>query len=134
MKLYPSSYFIVLLLISAFCSCKSSINAADLYGKWKYVKDEQPHSNFPSTTSAGELKAANAYIQFSKDSSLAMFWGGKEISHGKFSIDGYNIRYTESLPGGTTRQFPFWVMKLTNQEIVFETSGEDGTRITAEKE
>jgi uncharacterized membrane protein len=58
-------------------------------------------------------------------------WGGKVLSHGKFKTDGKNIRYTETLPDGKTREFPFWVMKLTDKEIVFETMGADGSRVTA---
>ncbi len=61
-------------------------------------------------------------------------WGGKVLSHGKFSIAGHNINYTESLPDGTTRQFPFWVSKLTDKDLVFETTGVDGSRVTAVRE
>ncbi len=63
-----------------------------------------------------------------------IIWGGKVLSHGKFTTDGRNIRITESLPDGTTRAFPFWVSELTDKQIVFETTGDDGAKVTAVKE
>jgi len=49
-------------------------------------------------------------------------------------LDGMNIRYTEILPGGKTRTFPFFVSKITDKDLIFETLGEEGTMVTAMKE
>jgi hypothetical protein len=115
-------------------SCGPSINAGDLYGKWKYVKVEKPKAHPPDSISSAQLATDVPYIQFSAGNTLIIMWGGKLLSHGKFVIEGHNINYTETLSDGATRQFPFWVSELTNKEIVFETQGEEGSRVTAVKE
>ena len=125
------SLYITTAILLFFASCKSSINPEDLYGKWKYIKVENPHATPPDSVSSSDLQAQAPYIQFSKSNDLVIIWGGKILSHGKFKTDGKNIRYTEGLPDGKTREFPFWVMKLTDKEIVFETLGADGSRVTA---
>lgn len=117
-----------ILFLSA---CRSSIKTEDLHGKWKYIKVENPNSNPPDSVSGSELQAQAPYIQFSKNNSLVIIWGGKVLSHGTFKIDGYNIRYTEILLDGKTREFPFWVSELTDRELIFETKGQDGSRVTA---
>jgi hypothetical protein len=122
----------VILLAFFIASCKSTISADDLYGKWKYLKIEKPNDPGDVISDAA-VAAQSPYIQFSKDNSLLIMWGGKVLSHGKFTIDGHNIRYTESLPDGTTRQFPFWVSKLTDKDLIFETLGQNGSRVTAVK-
>ena len=122
------------LLFLGIASCKSTISADDLYGKWKYIKVEHPHAYPPDTVSNHDLTYAAPYIQFSANNTLIIMWSGKVLSHGKFSIDGHNINYTESLPDGSTRKFPFWVSELTDKKIVFETKGNDGSQVTAVKE
>ncbi|BAU55525.1 hypothetical protein [Mucilaginibacter gotjawali] len=119
------------LFILSFSACKSTISADELYGKWKYIKVEHPHAYPPDTVSKHDLTYAVPYIQFSANNTLIIMWGGKLLSHGKFSIEGHNINYTESLPDGTTRKFPFWVAELTDKEIIFETRGDDGSQVTA---
>jgi len=127
--------YVLLILIATFLySCNSSINAGDLYGKWKYIKVEKPHAYPPDSVSTSELRAQAPYIQFSKDNLYVIIWGGTPLSHGKFSLDGKNILITEVLADGSTRQFPFWVMSLKDKEIIFETKGDDGSRVTAVKE
>jgi len=128
------SLSIIIAILLFFASCKSSISPEDLYGKWKYIKVENPHATPPDSVSSSDLQAQAPYIQFSKNNDLIIMWGGKILSHGKFITDGKNIRYTESLPDGKTREFPFWVMKLTDKEIVFETLGQDGSMVTATKQ
>jgi hypothetical protein len=125
------SLYITTAILLFFAACKSSINPEDLYGKWKYIKVENPNATPPDSVSNSDLQAQAPYIQFSKNNDLVIIWGGKILSHGKFKTDGKNIRYTERMPDGKTREFPFWVMKLTDKEIVFETLGADGSRITA---
>jgi hypothetical protein len=122
-----------ILILLTISSCKLSISADELYGKWKYVKVEQPNADPPDSVRRDELLAQAPYIQFNQNNTLLMMWGGKVLSHGKFTTEGRNIRYTESLPDGTTRQFPFWVSELSDKEIVFETKGADGSRATAVK-
>ena len=62
-----------------------------------------------------------------------MWWGGGLLSHGSYKVSGDSIQYKEILPGGQTRVFPFIVSKLTDKDIVFETTGEDGSLVTAAK-
>ena len=122
------------LLACSFVACKPSVTADKLYGKWKYIKDEQPNANPPASTSPGDLKIEDPSIQFFKGDTLQIWWDGKMISHGKFYIEDKKIQYTETLPDGSTRKFPFWIMDFDGRQLVFETTGEDGTRITAMKE
>ncbi len=127
-------YIVVLLAICLFASCKATISADDLYGRWKYIKVQNPNANPPDSVRGSELAIEAPYIQFTKNNRLTIIWGGKVLSQGNFSINGHNINYTESLPDGSTRKFPFWVSELTDREIIFETKGDDGSRVTAVKE
>ncbi len=129
-----TSYSTVLLLLVFFTACKSSIKPDELYGKWKYIKVENPHANPPDSVTSDELNAQSPSIEFTKSGEYVINWGGKILSHGKFTPDGKNILIKESMPDGTTRQFPFWVSELTDKEIIFETKGEDGSRVKAVKE
>jgi len=122
------------LLLLWITSCKSTNNPDDLYGKWKYTKVAHPHADPPDSVRKEDIAYYAPYIQFLANNTLVIVWGGKVLSHGKFSIDGHNINYTESLPDGSTRKFPFWVSELTDKEIIFETKGDDGSRVTAVKE
>jgi len=120
---------VVLLLLIA--SCKPALDPADLYGSWKYIKVSNPNQTPPDSVGHDELLQDDPSIRFTKDDSLIIVWSGKVLSHGKFTIDHQNISYTEELPGGKSRTFPFYVTKLTDKDMVFETLGEDGTRVTA---
>src|SRR5258708_39802057 len=99
-----TKFFSAILFILVIASCKSSINAVDLYGKWKYIKVEKPNAYPPDSVTSTELSMQSPYIQFSANNTLVIMWGGKVLSHGKFTIEGHNINYTESLPDGTTRK------------------------------
>ena len=123
---------IFLLLLLA--SCKPFMTPDSLYGTWKYTKVENPNQTPPDSVSKYDLQEQAPYITFTKQDSLKIIWGGKLLSHGKFTIDGHNIQYTEILPDGKSRTFPFWVSKITAKDLIFETSGEDGTRVTAVRE
>ena len=123
--------------VVSFCflmSCKSSIKPAELYGKWRYIKVEHPTANPPDSLTNAELQAAAPSIEFSKSNQFIINWGGKVLSHGKFTLDGMNILIKEDLTDGTTRNFPFWVTELNDKEIVFETKGDEKSRVTAVKE
>jgi hypothetical protein len=121
-------------LLCMITACKPPIKASQLYGKWKYTKVEQPNAEPPDSVNSYDLALQAPYIQFSPNNTLIIMWNGALLSHGKFTVDGHNINYTESLPNGATRKFPFWVSKLTGKDLVFETSGKDGSRVTAVKE
>jgi hypothetical protein len=126
-------YIPAVLLMFVIGSCKSAIKPEDIYGKWKYTKIEHPNAD-PPEMPAAQLQSQSPSIEFSKNNEYEIIWGGKILSHGKFTTDGMNIRIKENLPDGTTREFPFWVSELTDKEIVFETKGEDGSKVTAVRE
>ena len=84
-------------------------------------------------TSDLELKQAKPVIFFSESQELKIEWDGKQISTGKFKLDGKMIRYTETLEGGRTRDFPFLISNLTDTELVFQTMEKNYTRVTAIK-
>ena len=119
-----------LLLLSA---CKPALTPQNLYGTWKYLKVESPNETPPDSVGHDELREATPFIKFTDKDSLIITWGGKMLSHGTFTIDHQNINYTEDIPGGK-RKFPFYVSKIDGRNLIFETLGEDGTRVTAVKE
>ena len=84
-------------------------------------------------TSDEKLKHASPKIHFSESQELKIEWGGEQISSGKFKLDGKMIRYTETLEGGRTREFPFLINKLTETELVFQTMEKNYTIVTAIK-
>jgi hypothetical protein len=131
MTLKDSVYIAAAAFLFFFVSCKSAIKPEELYGKWKYIKVENPYAHPPDSVSNADLATQSPYIQFSKNNTLIIMWGGKMLSHGIFSTDGHNILYKENLANGKTREFPFWVSKLTDKDLIFETKGEDGSRVTA---
>jgi len=115
-------------------SCGTSVKPENLYGKWKYINVQNPNASPPDSVSGQDLAMQAPSIQFSKNDDLVITWGGKVLSHGKFRTEGQNIQYTETLADGKTRTFPFWVSKLTDKVLVFETKGTDGSRVTAVRE
>jgi hypothetical protein len=123
-----------ILLLLLLAACKPALKPTDLYGTWKYTKVENPNQARPDSVPGYELQAQSPNIRFTNADSLIITWGGKVLSHGKFIIDGKNIQYTEVMPGGKTRTFPFYVSKITAKDLIFETLGDDGTRVTAVKE
>ena len=126
--------FFVFLIALFIAACRPSIDQSKLFGRWRYVKVEKAHVDLPDTVSRAELEDAKPYIDFSGNNNLTIIWGGKVLSHGKYRIDGKNIVYTESLPDGKTRTFPYYVTQLTDKEITFETTDDDGSRVVAIKE
>jgi hypothetical protein len=129
-------YVILLFIVVSlfFASCELTVKPENLYGKWKYIKVQNPNASPPDSVDSQEIAAQAPFIQFSKDNDLVITWGGKVLSRGKFRTEGQNIQYTETLADGKTRTFPFWVSKLTDKDLVFETKGADGSRVTAVKE
>jgi len=117
-----------LLFITA---CKPSVSVTTLTGKWKYVKIEHPNASPPDTMKKAELEEAAPYIQFTPEMKFLIVWGGKFLSHGTFTLDGGNMNITEKLADGKTRNYVFTVSELTENKIIFETMGVDGSKVTA---
>lgn len=112
-------------------SCSNAIDADELYGRWDYVAVES--FNPPDSLTREELIAQAPTILFSKDNKLVIEWGGKQLSHGTYRMDGKMIRYTEFLEGGGKREFPFLIKELGDKELVFQTMEQNYTRIKAKK-
>jgi hypothetical protein len=128
----------LLIFIAGICitlaACKPSIKPGDLYGKWKYVKIESLDVSSTTNVTSEQLESESPYIQFSKNDSALIWWGGKVLTHGSYRIDGNQVMFKEILPGGKTREFPFIVSKLDEKNIIFETAGDDAAKVTAVKE
>jgi len=122
------------ILLLFITSCKPSIKTDELYGKWKYIKVEHLTGDPADTLSGMMLASESPSIVFSKNNGYVINWGGKELSHGTFTLDGMNIRIKEIMPDGSTREFPFYVSEFTDTKIVFDTKGDDGSKVTAVKE
>ena len=125
---------IVACLGITLSACKSSIKPGELYGKWKYVKIENLDIRSTTNVTSEQLEAESPYIQFSKNDSALIWWGGKVLTHGSYRIEGDQIMFKEILADGKTREFPFIVSKLDDKNIIFETTGDDAARVTAVKE
>lgn len=121
------------ILLSLLTSCQLSIKPETLYGKWKYVKIENNSVANANNVTPEQLESEEPYIKFTKDS-LLIWWGGRVLTHGTYKIDGNQIQFKEIQPGGKIREFPFVVSKLDDENLVFETKGDDGSRVTAVKE
>ena len=124
----------IFTLVLVLTACKPALTPEKLYGKWKYIKLENPGANPPSTEPDWKLKMENPSIEFTKKNELIIVWEGKVLSHGTFRVDEKNILYKEVLPDGNTREFPFFVSQFKDSQMVFETRGTDGTRVTAVKQ
>ncbi|RZJ76648.1 MAG: hypothetical protein EOO45_01460 [Flavobacterium sp.] len=112
----------------------SRVKPEKLFGKWNYIRAYSPEAFPPDSVSNTELEELKPYIEFTKPDKLRIIWGGKVLSQGTFTVDGNNIKYKEFFADGQSRQFPFYVSELTDKQIVFETIGKDGSKITAVKE
>jgi hypothetical protein len=125
---------LLLSIIVLFAACKPSVKPENLYGKWKYIRVRSPNASPPDSVGAMTLLVQKPYIQFTEKDSLLIYWGGKVLSHGTFKIDGQNIRYTEILADGKTREFPFYIEDFKDKQLIFSTKGADGSEVTAVKE
>jgi len=128
-----TKFALAILLLFAVSACKSSISVDDLYGKWRYTTVMKPNAVRPDSVSSSDLRIQVPFIEFSKNGKYMIVWGGSLLSHGTFSVEGRDIWINEVLEDGSTRKFPFWVSKLTDKEITFETKGADASRVTAVK-
>lgn len=123
--------FFISFSVLVLASCSNAIDADELYGRWDYIAVE--NFNPPDSLTKEELIAQAPAILFSKDNKLVIEWGGKQLSHGTYKMDGKMIRYTEFLEGGGKREFPFLIKELGEKELVFETMEQNYTRIKAKK-
>ena len=132
-SLFPIPPIIALTIITSlllcFSSCNNSIEQENLLGRWNYIK--VVNADPEDITSDEELKQASPAIIFTESNDLIIEWGGKQLSKGKYKLDGKMIRYTESLEGGRTREFPFLISKLSDTELVFQTMEKNYTVVTA---
>ena len=112
-------------------SCTGSIKPEMLYGKWNYTK--VVNADPEEITSDQTIRLASPSINFTINNELIMDWGGKTLSTGKYKLDGKIIRFTESLGGTKTRDFPFLIKKLTANELVFQTMEKNYTQVSAER-
>lgn len=115
----------------AVSSCSTKIEPKELYGRWNYVKVDNTDPR--DTLATGELEEQSPAIIFTKEQELIIEWGGKRLSHGKFTMDGKMIRYTEDLGGNRKREFPFLINKLNDKELIFSTMEQNLTTVTAVK-
>lgn len=121
---------IVLVLL---VSCNFSVKPEALYGKWKYVKIQNNSVANTTNVTQEQLEAEAPYIKFTRDS-LIIWWGGKVLSRGSYKIEGDKIQFKEMLGGGKIREFPFIVSQLDDKNLIFQTQGDDGAKVTAVKE
>jgi hypothetical protein len=127
-KLIISLIFVIIIFVT---SCSKTIEIKDLQGKWNYIsiKNADPEDIITDA----EVKIQKPSIFFSSNNDLIIEWGAKQISHGKFRLDGKIIRYTEFLEGGRRRDFPFLIIELNENELVFQTMEKNFTRVSAKK-
>jgi hypothetical protein len=123
--------FFISFSVLVLASCSNAIDADELYGRWDYIAVE--NFNPPDSLTKEELIAQAPAILFSKDNKLVIEWGGKQLSHGTYKMDGKMIRYTEFLEGGGKREFPFLIKELGEKDLVFQTMEQNYTRIKAKK-
>ena len=128
MKCTSVFLFSIILLSS---SCVRDTKPEDLYGRWNYVSVNS--YNPPDSLTKQELTLQSPAIIFSEGNKLHIEWGGKQLSQGTFKMDGKMIRYTETLEGGTKREFPFLIKELSPNLLVFETMEQSYTRVKAIK-
>ncbi|MFS2189376.1 hypothetical protein ACCC92_22040 [Mucilaginibacter sp. Mucisp84] len=124
-------FLLFAVVVFFIASCKPEVSVRTLTGKWKYIKIEHPNASPPDTVKQAELDANVPYIQFTPEMKFLIVWGGKFLSHGSFTLNGSNMNVTEKLPDGKTRNFVFYVSELTENKIVFESTGPEGSKVTA---
>jgi len=60
------------ILLLLFASCGPGVKPENLYGKWKYIKVENPNANPPDSVSSADLAAEAPSIQFSRNNELLL--------------------------------------------------------------
>jgi hypothetical protein len=128
MKFY--GFILFALVLGVMASCKPAVTTKALIGKWKYVKIEHPNASPPDTMKKADLDEVVPYIQFTPEMKYVIVWGGKFLSHGTFTLNGSNINVQE-VSDNRTHNFVFYVSELTDDKIVFESTGPEGSKVTA---
>jgi hypothetical protein len=105
-----------------------------LYGKWKYTRLENPNANPPDSMDPYLLQSKSPSIRFTKRDSVVIMWSDTVLLKGTFTLDGNDININQVLHGGKTHQFSFSILKLTDKQLIFESHGDDASKVTAEKE
>jgi hypothetical protein len=124
--------FLLFAVVGLFiASCKPSVSVATLTGKWKYTKVEHPNASPPDTMKKAELDEVAPYIQFTSEMKFLIVWGGKFLAHGTYTLNGSNMNITEKMEDGKTRSYVFTISELTEDKIIFETIGAEGSKVTA---
>ncbi|MXV17145.1 hypothetical protein [Hufsiella ginkgonis] len=124
-----------LLLIPALSlcvACGTSVTPAKLYGKWNYTRIQSLNWN-PDSTTTREIEMQKPYVQFNENNSLVMVWGGDTILKGTFKPSGDKILVTQRLTGGKTRDFYFKIFKLAGNELIFDSTDRDPSRVYTRK-
>lgn len=124
----------VFFAMTLIVSCKPGINPQMLYGTWKYTRLENPNANPPDSMDPYLLKSKSPSIRFTRSDSVVIIWSDTVLLRGTFTVDGSDIKISQVLPGGKSSQFPFSIFKLTDKQLIFESHGEDGSKVTAVKE
>jgi len=125
---------ISVLVLVVFNACKPAITPEVLYGKWNYTRLEKPNAHPASVEPDWKLKLEKPYVLFLKNNEMQMWWSGELFAHGKFSVKDNDIWFNQVFDGGQTREFPFHIVELKDGTMVFETSGEDGSKVTVVKQ
>lgn len=131
MKLFL--YTILSFLAVLLNGCSYFTSEKDIIGEWKYIEIKNLHGDPRDEISTEELKNLSPSIIFSKQGDLKIMWDNKLLSNGKYVLEGNIIRFTENLPEGKTRQFPFLIVEINNHTLKFQTMVQDATIVTAER-
>ena len=125
---------LTLIVFIFFAACKPSVTPETLYGKWNYTRLEKPDAHPATVEPDWKLKLEKPYVLFLKNNEMQMWWSGELFAHGKFRVEDNAIWFKQVLDGGQTREFPFHIIELKDKTMVFETSGEDGSKVTVVKQ
>ncbi|MDB5013734.1 MAG: hypothetical protein JWQ25_1936 [Daejeonella sp.] len=127
-------YIITLLSLLMLCNgCNYFTSEKDILGEWKYIDIKNLHGDPKDEISSEELKNLSPSIIFSSQGDLKIMWDNKLLSSGKYVLEGNIIRFTENLPEGKTRQFPFLILDIDDHTLKFQTMVQDATTVTAER-
>ena len=132
--LFKKRRLAIAVAILLFSSCQKALKPEQLYGKWRYIHIENANKSSPDSVRAYELQIDKPYIEFDKKDSLHIWWGGRIMTRGTYKVTDQMIQVNEILPDGQTRRFPFYVSKITDKDLIFETKGDEGSKVTTVKE
>ena len=122
-----------MIIACLLSNCSYFTDDKQLIGEWKYVNVKNLHTDPREDISKEELRLLSPSIIFSKNGDLKIIWDHKLLSNGKYKLDGNMIRYTENLPDGKVREFPFLIVKINATELKFQTMVQDATIVDAIK-